>query len=66
MSSYHTLTFNKGCHGFKLSPVFRNRLYYYHKGEWDMDMGVTPSGRWIIKWVCDIDTKTFVILKNIK
>jgi hypothetical protein len=43
------ITFPKTAHGFKLSPTYKNRMYYYPKEEYDMDMVEIPSQKFVIK-----------------
>lgn len=42
------LTFNPKAHGFKLSSMHYNRLYFYPNEDYDMDMTEIPKQRFTI------------------
>lgn len=49
-------------HGFKLSPSYMNKIYYYRE-DYKMDVMEIPSNRWIISSIEETDVNIIVTLK---
>lgn len=61
------IRFEKGCHGFKLSPMFKNRIYFYpKKGEYNLTMREIEPGKWSIESVVEKEKETIVYLNTLQ
>lgn len=47
VDEYLVFRFNKGSHGFKMSPIFP-KMYYYNGDGYNMDYKDLPLGKWEI------------------
>lgn len=54
------LVFGKDAHGFKLSPQYSDRMYYYPDDQYSMDVAKIPKGRWKIDKVISGHISTIV------
>ena len=61
----YEIRFPPSAHGFKLSPNYPDRLYYYPDGEYKMDMAKINPGRWVVERVVRHQHYCTVILKSV-
>lgn len=61
---YHQEVFPASAHGFKLSPTFNNRLYYYPDEDYNMTIRDIPNKRWSINNIFEDKNNKVVILKS--
>lgn len=59
-----SIRFTTGAHGFKLSAIHHDRLYFYADSNYDMDVKSIPPKKWTIHKIIKDTYAKFVILKK--